>query len=353
MVDYADTGVSPNASSSSASDVIRSNSFANESTDSVFGYDTATPPTLTNDNSINGGSGTAFALCSNHFNLNDIYGNTASGGSNPGLGLSGAVATTSTMTAEGAPYELQWMNYASLTVPSGVTLTIEPGVVVKGDPSGNNALNVNGTLDALGTATQPIVFTSLNDNTVGGTTGTGSPEAGDWGGINVSGSIDLERTVVDYADTGVSLNASSSSASDVIRSNSFANESTDSVFGYDTATPPTLTNDNSINGGSGTAFALCSNHFNLNDIYGNTASGGSNPGLGLSGAVATTSTMTAEGAPYELQWMDYASLTVPSGVTLTIEPGGGERGKGGGGRRRGRGGGRGGGGRKERERGWW
>ena len=35
-----------------------------------------------------------------------------------------------------------------------------------------------------GTSAKPITFTSINDNSVGGTTGTGSPSADDWYGIN-------------------------------------------------------------------------------------------------------------------------------------------------------------------------
>jgi hypothetical protein len=55
-------------------------------------------------------------------------------------------------------------------------------------------------LDAAGTEAEPITFTSINDNSIGGATGSGSPAAGDWNGISSSadGSVDVERTSVDY-----------------------------------------------------------------------------------------------------------------------------------------------------------
>ncbi len=97
----------------------------------------------------------------------------------------------------------------NLDVPSGVTLTLDPGTVVKafGETNGlNNNLSVEGTLDAVGSSMSPITFTSTNDNSVGGTTGSGSPAAGDWAGITVSGtgSIDMEHDRMDYAGSAIS-----------------------------------------------------------------------------------------------------------------------------------------------------
>ena len=71
----------------------------------------------------------------------------------------------------------------SVTVPAGKTLTVEPGAVVKLAArifSIGNALFVDGTLDAVGTAQQPIFFTSSNDDSVGLAIGTGAPMPGDW-----------------------------------------------------------------------------------------------------------------------------------------------------------------------------
>ncbi|HMJ72856.1 MAG TPA: hypothetical protein VK471_05755, partial [Solirubrobacterales bacterium] len=67
------------------------------------------------------------------------------------------------------------------SVDEGATLTIEPGAILKVEGAG--ALSVRGTLNAIGTAAAPITFTSINDNSIGGTTGSGSPHAGDWRGI--------------------------------------------------------------------------------------------------------------------------------------------------------------------------
>jgi hypothetical protein len=51
----------------------------------------------------------------------------------------------------------------NVTVAAGVTLTIEPGVVVQGNVW-YRSLRVNGSLSAVGTSAQPITFTSTSDS---------------------------------------------------------------------------------------------------------------------------------------------------------------------------------------------
>lgn len=65
----------------------------------------------------------------------------------------GTISVDTTWTAAGGPYVVS----NNLTVATGVTLTLEPGVVVLFDQG--RGLTVNGRLLAQGTAEQPIVFT--------------------------------------------------------------------------------------------------------------------------------------------------------------------------------------------------
>ena len=75
-------------------------------------------------------------------------------------------------TLDGSPYVVNFdSNTFSphfLTVASNVTLTIDPGVVVKF--GSYNGMRVSGTLHAEGTAEDQIIFTSLQDDTAGGDT---------------------------------------------------------------------------------------------------------------------------------------------------------------------------------------
>ena len=72
----------------------------------------------------------------------------------------------------------------NLVVPNGLTLTILPGAIVKFDPGVGLQVLGGGRLAAKGTVAQPIVFTSILDDSVGGdTNGDGSQtnaSAGDW-----------------------------------------------------------------------------------------------------------------------------------------------------------------------------
>ena len=77
----------------------------------------------------------------------------------------------------------------NVTVPSGITLTIDPGAIIKVGLGLNLTVQSGGRLVAAGTVAQPIIFTSVNDQNVGADTNTvpTSPLAGDWDSIYFNG----------------------------------------------------------------------------------------------------------------------------------------------------------------------
>lgn len=90
--------------------------------------------------------------------------------------LSGTISANRTLSAD-TIYTLSGYVY----VPNGVTLTIQPGTVIKGDVSITASLIIErgGKINAAGTAEKPIVFTSGR--------AAGNRAAGDWGGIFICG----------------------------------------------------------------------------------------------------------------------------------------------------------------------
>ena len=106
------------------------------------------------------------------------------------VNISGMISESTTWTNDNI-YVLN----QKVVVPSGVVLTIQAGTIIKGtEGTGSlaSALIVaqGGKLNAVGTATEPIIFTSINDNIeVGQTAGTNLNEtnSGLWGGLIVLG----------------------------------------------------------------------------------------------------------------------------------------------------------------------
>ncbi len=132
--------------------------------------------------------------------INILTGNTGSDNSYNAIFLSGSTASDYTLTADN---DLPYVINTQLTVSIGTTLTIEPGMVIKMDLS-RDVLTVNGTLNAVGTESEPIIFTSIKDDAYGGDTNndgsTTVPAASDWTAISfASGSIgNLEYTNIRY-----------------------------------------------------------------------------------------------------------------------------------------------------------
>ncbi|WP_163401435.1 hypothetical protein [Flavobacterium fluviatile] len=104
--------------------------------------------------------------------------------STPVQTVAGNITVSTTWTANRI-----WEIDGIVNVPSGVTLTIEPGTYIKAKPNANGATGVlvvqkGGKLIANGTATAPIVFTSYKLLDCSAAT-TASP--GDFGGIVILG----------------------------------------------------------------------------------------------------------------------------------------------------------------------
>ena len=104
--------------------------------------------------------------------------------------VSGNISVSTTWTSGNIYYVTR-----DTTVVAGVTLKIEPGVIVKF--RSNSGLIIDGKLEAMGTASQPIYFTSYRDDSAGGDTNgdSSSGEKGDWNLDTVQ--RDQRRCVVD------------------------------------------------------------------------------------------------------------------------------------------------------------
>ena len=128
--------------------------------------------------------------------------------------LSGTITSNMTLQKRYNPYILTTTNYRnppSLIVAEGATLTIESGVVVKGDYSDNSELmasiRVDGKLVSNGTQDDPVYFTSIRDDAVWGDTNNDGnatqPTAGNWGGITLENNTvgresNLSYTLIRY-----------------------------------------------------------------------------------------------------------------------------------------------------------
>lgn len=111
-------------------------------------------------------------------------------------------------TKDNSPYVL----HNDLMIDSGVNLIIEPGTIIKADYA--VGIYVQGKLVVSGTTDEKVYFTSLYDDSVGDDTdlddGLITPYNTDWAGIYSidNGNIELNNTVILYAENGLYLDTS-------------------------------------------------------------------------------------------------------------------------------------------------
>jgi invasion protein IalB len=301
---------------------------------------------IVENNTVSNAPAFPYTVQSSALNFGLLTGNTASGSGPLGFVVFGT-AVTSTLSIQPIPYIID----PGLDVPAGVTLTIDPGTVVKAQgqqgpdcENGDNycSISVEGSLVAVGTTSEPITFTSINDNSIGGTTGSGTPAEGDWSGFESAraGSLDLEFAVIKYAgapglDNGeldvfsvesvstgsvTLMNDSLSSSASVNLYGSGAVDVTDTTVSdttvYISGSDSPIVENNTVSNAPAFPYTVQSSALNFGLLTGNTASGSGPLGFVVFGT-AVTSTLSIQPIPYIID----PGLDVPAGVTLTIDPG--------------------------------
>jgi protein-disulfide isomerase len=241
---------------------------------------------------------------------------------------------------------------SSLTVSSTATLTIKQGAVVKFDSTGAY-LQVDGKLDVQGTSSDPVYFTSIKDDTVGGDVNddatTTTPSLGDWGYIQLGNksTSTIKNAVIRYGGHNVGNSFADiyvnggylSATSTVIASSTFyglqvasgtvkVTTSTFSGNGYYGLFVPwngigniTVTTSSFADNGGGTAGNGAANIDFTSGV--NVTSTGSTStrnvlnGFIINGNPMTTNLTLGDTIPYIIA----SAVTVSSTKTLTINPG--------------------------------
>ena len=207
-----------------------------------------------------------------------------------------------------------------VTVPSGATLTIDAGQIVKseGHIFHEVDLHVEGTLVANGTADDPIIFTSRLDDSVGGqtTSSTSDPNAGDWGSINfadTSVSSSLDHVEIRYGGGKSSAGIIIASDDVIINNTTVSHSKHDGVRINDA--DPTLTDSIFM---SNAQHAVSMDLTSSPVISGMTANDNSVDAVSVDGGELPAS--ITWGNPDVVYWLP-DSVTVPVGITLTVVPG--------------------------------
>lgn len=101
------------------------------------------------------------------------------------------------MLSKGSTYRVS----GTFTIANGATLTIPAGTVLKMEPGAQIVVNAGGTLKANGTRAAPVVFTSINDDSYSGKTegSNSNPQPGDWTRIAVNGTAFFDFTRILYS----------------------------------------------------------------------------------------------------------------------------------------------------------
>ncbi len=329
---YAQTAVQAYAYGEGSA-VVKNNTFSSQSSGAAWINGAASPALQGNSSTDSGEGQPAFMVSSSSLDADLLGANSATGNGIPVVKLGGVLGKSSTLPAEPAAWALGWVNGGreELEVPEGKTLTVAPGAVFKSEQGGlcaynvGCALSVHGTLNAIGTAAQPITFTSINDNSIGGTTGSGSPHAGDWRGIATlgeHGSIDLEHASLSYAQTAVQAYAYGEGSA-VVKNNTFSSQSSGAAWINGAASPALQGNSSTDSGEGQPAFMVSSSSLDADLLGANSATGNGIPVVKLGGVLGKSSTLPAEPAAWALGWVNGGreELEVPEGKTLTVAPG--------------------------------